>query len=265
MNRYEARLAHLSDILENFYIKDSVLMWKINIDKHPIKDTPAGSFDCDGYLTTKLNGKAHRVHRLMYQIYHNLDTLDPKTLIDHKDRNKANNSKENLQLVNCFENSHNLSKYTRNKSGYTGVHWRKSTSKWRVTMMSNNKIYELGCFNDVIEAAEAYDIGCLRRDHNNHVLNFPEKKEKYLKYIKENGTDIGHDKPKKCAIQSGHKYVTYTCNQQGVQRWKVLIIKDGQRHQKFFPYDVEGLSAAVKWRNETYQLINGEPFQEPSK
>lgn len=260
MNRYDAHPATLSDILANFYIRDNVLMWRVDKDKHPIKDTPAGSFDSDGYLTTQLNGKHHRVHRLMYQIYHNVDELDGTILIDHKDRNKANNSKDNLQLVNCFENSHNLSKHPKNKSGYIGVSWRKSTSKWRVNMMCDNKIYELGCFHDVIEAAEAYDIGCLRRDPNNHVLNFPEKKEKYLQYIAENGTAIGHDEKKKCKVQSGYKYVTYMENKTGTKRWKGLIIKDGKNNMAFFPFNDEGLQSAIEWRNAKYLELFGQPF-----
>lgn len=256
-----AHTPHLSEILENFYIKDNVLMWRIDKDNHCLKDTPAGSIDSDGYLNTKLNNKPHRVHRLMYQIYHKLDILDPTKLIDHKDRNKINNSKDNLQLVNFFQNSHNLSKDPRNKSGYTGVHWKTSAGKWRVTMSCDNRIYELGYFDDVIEAAETYDIGCLRRDPNNHVLNFPEKKEKYLKYIEENGTDIGHvRKPGK--VPSGHKYVNYMENKSGVKRWRVKIVKDGKEHLEFFAFSDEGIQLAIQWRNATYERLYGRPFSE---
>lgn len=254
----EAHVVHLADILENFYIRDSVLMWRVDKDKHPIKDTPAGSIDSDGYLTTRFNEKNYRVHRLMYQIYHNIDILDPTKLIDHKDRNKTNNSKDNLQLVDFFENAHNLSKDPRNKSGYTGVHWKTAASKWRVTMSCDNRIYELGYFDDIIEAAETYDIGCLRRDPNNHVLNFPDKKEKYLKYIEENGSDIGHvRKPGK--VPSGHKYVNYMENKAHVKRWRVKIIKDGKDHQQFFLFNDDGLQSAIQWRDAKYLELFGQP------
>jgi hypothetical protein len=256
----KANAAHLQEILETFYIKNNELYWKIDKKNHPIKDTKAGSIDLDGYLWVRFNNKNHRIHRLMYQIYNNIEVLNQEMKIDHKDRNKLNNSKDNLQLVTCFENSHNLSKHPKNTSGYTGVHWRTSTKKWRVTMASDNRIYELGHFSDIIEAAEAYDIGCLRRDPNNHVLNFPDKKEQYLKYIAENGNAIGHDERKPGKVQSGHKYVNYMENKSGVKRWRVKIIKDGKDYQQFFPFTDEGLQSAIQWRNAKYQELFGQPF-----
>lgn len=258
-----ARIIALSDLLERFYIKDGVLFWKKDIKGHLRKDTPAGYLDTgSGYMRTKINGRNHFVHRIMYQIYENLEELPTHMHIDHIDRNRTNNNKENLQLVEQTENNHNLTKRIKNTSGYTGVIWSDLAHKWRVFIRFDTKKYDLGAYTDIIEAAEAYDIAAISRDAKNHVLNFPEKKEKYLKYIKDTNYVIKNRERIRKGVQSGEKYIQFVKSSTGGINWRTCIVKDKVKNQKHFPFTDEGLQLAIQWRNATYERLYGRPFTE---
>ena len=47
------------------------------------------------------------------------------------------------------------------KSKYRGVSWDKSLCKWRARIMVNGKRISLGVYDDIEEAAEAYDLKAL--------------------------------------------------------------------------------------------------------
>lgn len=245
----------LETIKKNFYVKEGVLHWVYN-KNNGYKDTPITGVDIGGYISVKLQGKNHRVHKIIYQIYHDLEMLEPSIKIDHIDGNKLNNSKENLQARSTIKEK------VKKTSEYRGVCWRTSSGVWRATIKYNDKIVELGNFKNAEDAAEAYDIAQLKKNPNTNTLNFPEKLQKYLDHISEHGDVIGNPNPHKRDIQSGHRYITYTCNQHGFENWKGLIIKDSIRYQKFFPYSEKGLEDAVRWRNETYLSIFGNQYSE---
>lgn len=245
----------LETINKSFYLKEDVLYWA-DSKKNGYKDTPITHVDIGGYIAVKLAGKNYRAHKIIYQMHHNIEVLDPSIKIDHVDGNKLNNSKDNL--VPRTISKEKLSK----TSQYRGVCWRTSPGIWRATIKYNGKIVELGNFKNIEDAAEAYDLAQVKKDPTTSTLNFPEKLQKYLNHIAEHGDVIGNTSPRKRDIQSGHRHVTYTCNQQGFENWKGLIIKGENRYQKFFPYTQEGLEDAVKWRNETYLTVFGKQYSE---
>lgn len=258
-----SRVLRLEELLEKFYIKDSILYRNTDINSYILKDSRVGTLDkTSGYLKVKMNGKKFSVHRIMYQMYNNLEELPIHMLIEHRDGNKLNNSKENLQLVSVVDTNHDNDKSSSNTSGYIGVSWEEKAKSWRVSIRVEGVKHFLGNYNDQIKAAEAYDIAAIRRDKNNHTLNFPEKKEIYLKYIEEHGNDVDERERKPKGIQSGEKYITYVTNQSGTSNWRVKIIKEGEKHQKHFPYSSDGLQLAIQWRNATYERLYGRPFNE---
>ena len=55
----------------------------------------------DGYALTKIKRKEVRMHRLI------LGVVDEKILVDHKDRNRLNNTKENLREFTPTQNANN--------------------------------------------------------------------------------------------------------------------------------------------------------------
>lgn len=57
----------------------------------------------DGYAITKKNGRDLRMHRLIADVH------DPSVLVDHKDRNRLNNTRDNLRSFTPKENANNRS------------------------------------------------------------------------------------------------------------------------------------------------------------
>lgn len=105
----------------------------------------------NGYMHSRINGKYICLHRLIMKVD------KPKVIIDHINRDKDDNRKENLRITNGTGNG--LNKYI-NKSGrtskYRGVCWDKSRNKWQSEISVGHKIC-LGRFNLEKEAASAYN------------------------------------------------------------------------------------------------------------
>jgi len=67
------------------------------------------------YVTS--NRRKFRLHRIIMGI------TDPKIMIDHKDRNGLNNTRENLRIATNSQNQ--MNKISTSSSGYMGVHVQK--------------------------------------------------------------------------------------------------------------------------------------------
>ena len=106
----------------------------------------------EGYRHGRIFGKLYKSHRVAFAIYYG---AWPENQIDHIDGDKANNRIENLRDVTYPENGRNAVMRASNKSGHTGVHWDKSTQKWRARIVVDNRHICLGFFEDINEAAAA--------------------------------------------------------------------------------------------------------------
>ncbi len=94
------------------------------------------------------SGKRVRMHRLIANC--------PKgSIVDHINHNTLDNRKSNLRICNSKENAKNHKVNSKNKSGFSGVTYRKDNKKWRATITADYKIINLGCFNTKEEAIEA--------------------------------------------------------------------------------------------------------------
>lgn len=78
-------------------------------------------------------------------------------LIDHKNGNGLDNRRYNLRICTNAENSRNARKSIKNTSGYKGVIWHKASKKWYARINFNYRRISLGYYNDVVDAARAYD------------------------------------------------------------------------------------------------------------
>lgn len=103
----------------------------------PRKDT--------GYWVTKVFGKQHKVHRLIWFIVHGYWPNQ----IDHKDGNLSNNKLSNLRECSSQQNNEN-----RKAKGYT---WHKSANKWQAHIGLNGTVMYLGLYETEQEARAAYD------------------------------------------------------------------------------------------------------------
>lgn len=96
-----------------------------------------------GHVRTKVNGKNTYLHSLI---------MNTRALIDHKNRNPLDNRKSNLRLANKSTNAMNSSIRIDNTSGYKGISWSISRSKWEVYITANKKAIKLGRYLDINEA-----------------------------------------------------------------------------------------------------------------
>jgi len=72
--------------------------------------------------------------------------------LDHKDRNKLNNRKENFRIATHSQNSMNKDLQSNNTSGIIGVFWNSNKNKWSSEIMLNRKKIFLGYFTNKEDA-----------------------------------------------------------------------------------------------------------------
>lgn len=100
------------------------------------------------------NGKSEKMHRVIMKATSDVD-------VDHIDHNGLNNQKPNLRLCSQSQNSQNMRAKPNTASGYKGVIWEKALRKWRTRIQLDGKLRTVGYFDDVVEAAIAYDIAAI--------------------------------------------------------------------------------------------------------
>jgi len=77
-------------------------------------------------------------------------------LCDYANRNKKDNTKENLRHVTRSESGINRNKQSSNKFGYVGVFWVKRRNRWQANIRVNGERVYWGYFKDAKKAHEAY-------------------------------------------------------------------------------------------------------------
>lgn len=88
----------------------------------------------------------------MHRVLCGLERGDPRQP-DHINRNKLDNRRANLRVVDAQVNQQN--KPASGRSGYRGVSWVSKYGKWRAQAMLNGKGYYFGLYDDPAEAARA--------------------------------------------------------------------------------------------------------------
>ncbi len=76
--------------------------------------------------------------------------------IDHKNRNKLDNRKNNFRIATYSQNNANTVARS-GTSNYKGVSWHKPLNKWRAAISINSKKIFLGYYSSENKAARAYD------------------------------------------------------------------------------------------------------------
>jgi hypothetical protein len=90
-------------------------------------------------------------------------------LVDHIDRNKLNNQKDNLRIASYKDNSHNT--IPQSWTGYKGVDLQGNW--WVAKITINGKQITVGKSKDIIEAAKKYDEAAKKYYGPFAYLNFP--------------------------------------------------------------------------------------------
>lgn len=110
----------------------------------------AGCKDAYGYKVIRVDGLLYKAHRLAW-----LYTYGewPEGLLDHINRNPADNRIANLREASQSENMHNANR--KSKSGVPGVRWREERSRWVAQIRVGYRNHIIGSFMSKDEAVLA--------------------------------------------------------------------------------------------------------------
>jgi hypothetical protein len=114
-------------------------------------------------VATTLHGRTYRLTK-SHIIWALITGSWPKQLIDHINGVGTDNRLVNLREATYAENSQNITRFTRNTSGYVGVYKHKTKSVWFAQIGIKGRKYCVGRFNTPEEAHEAY-LKAKRRLH----------------------------------------------------------------------------------------------------
>lgn len=96
-----------------------------------------------------------QMHRFILNPQAHLET-------DHRNGNGLDNRRCNLRSCTRSQNSMNSKKRTGCTSQFKGICWRQDTRKWRARIQFNDKRHNLGCFDNELKAAKAYNKAASR-------------------------------------------------------------------------------------------------------
>lgn len=139
------------DLLYCYHADGSLLFFTNKSNKEIVSKFNWGKM-ADGYSATRVNGKTCAIHRL-------LTSAPDGTVVDHINRNKKDNRNENLRITDKSINAFNAKRRTTNKSGRTGVWFRRDTQRWAAEIKKDGKKHSLGCFATFSEAVQAREDG----------------------------------------------------------------------------------------------------------
>lgn len=111
----------------------------------------AGNINPEGYRAIQLDNISYLTHRLAW--FYCFEEW-PEQEIDHINRNKLDNSLDNLVDSSNQKNSENKGNYANNSSGFKGVYAKRG--KWEASIKHKGKTYYIGLFNSPEEARQAY-------------------------------------------------------------------------------------------------------------
>ena len=113
----------------------------------------SGSVNNRGYRQIMISGKVYLGHRLAFLMTYK---YLPK-FIDHINGISDDNRIINLRECTTQQNGMNRGPTKYNTSGYKGVIWDKSRSKWMAKIEINDRNINLGRFEYKVDAAKAYN------------------------------------------------------------------------------------------------------------
>ena len=130
-----------------------------NTDRRSTSAKPyqiAGSLTDKGYLTTWLDNRHYRLHRLAWVYVYG---VWPTKNLDHINQVKSDNRVLNLREATSSENMQNVSNFSHNTSGHKGITWHKQAGKWNAKIKINGRNISMGVFDDINQAIAARKLG----------------------------------------------------------------------------------------------------------
>ncbi len=126
------------------------------------------------YHWRSLNGYPCRSDKRRRVFMHRQIMQPPaEKVVDHIDGNKRNACRSNLRICTCQENRHNQRKRRNGSSRFKGVTFDKRLGRWKAQYRLDGRTYHIGCFDDEVEAARAYDYAAVKCFGEFACLNLP--------------------------------------------------------------------------------------------
>lgn len=108
-----------------------------------------------GYYVMRINVKTMKTHRMIFLYHHGY----LPNVVDHEDTNTRNCHISNLRDAGDNGNDFNQNKPRHNTTGYKGVSTNTANLwKYKSNIMLAGRTYNIGSYNDLEEAAAAYNI-----------------------------------------------------------------------------------------------------------
>lgn len=108
-----------------------------------------GSYACTSITVSPNHQKKLLLHRLI------IGEIPKGMQVDHINRNKLDNRRENLRIVTPSQNSSNIGKPKTNTSGYKWVSYDKSKRKFLGSFSYNKIWHKVGLFDSAVDAYNA--------------------------------------------------------------------------------------------------------------
>ena len=84
-------------------------------------------------------------------------------LVDHENGNGLDNRRTNLRIATTSQNNRNTALRSTNSSGYKGVSWNNENQRWKAQIQTDGTKTFLGYFDDLLDAAQAYNDAALEQ------------------------------------------------------------------------------------------------------
>lgn len=129
------------------------LTWKVSLSTRAPVGHIVRSKDGAGYYRVGVRGKKYKAHRIAWLMTYG---QWPKGQIDHINGIRMDNRLCNLREASNAENQRNRAAQRNNTSGFKGVYWDKSRSKWLAKIDVGGERHHLGRYKTPEEAHAAY-------------------------------------------------------------------------------------------------------------
>jgi len=121
----------------------------------------------NGYAARREKGRTIYMHREIAR--------PPRGMtVDHKNRNRLDNTRDNLRVCTQQENSHNNGKHKGSSSRFKGVGYNREKRKWFAKAYIDGQRIWLGYHDEETVAAKAYDAKAVELFGEFAHLNFPQ-------------------------------------------------------------------------------------------
>lgn len=127
----------------------------------------AGNVNGGGYIDVTIENRSYRAHRVIFMMFHGYVPEE----IDHINRVTHDNRIENLRESTHAQNMQNIDVRSVNKSGYTGVCYRKDSGLWQAYITSNGERIHLGFHKTKEDAAVARNEAAIKYNGDFAKLN----------------------------------------------------------------------------------------------